>query len=568
MECVIILWVIYLTGELLILFQLYDWSSSAREGWFSLTYRFTVLGRVGVSLDGAEVDLGAQSRAFLAALLIRAGHPVTVGEIVDILWGGRSPASAVNAVHKHASTVRRMLEPDIAPREQGRWLVRRDSGYLFHVAPDDLDLLRFRCLVDDARAAHDQGDSAEAVELYLAALGLWRGRCAENLDQRIRLLPPFYAVDREFITAMQQAVDLALSLGCAERVLPLTRAAAAAEPLDEPLQARLLLVLAATGRQACALSTYQQVRERLADELGVDPGLELRAAHQQVLRHEFTTAVGLPGQPHRPVAQQPAQLPRDVPRFVGRADALARLDAVAPHGGGETTPLVLLTGGPGVGKTALTVHWAQRAARNFPDGQLFVNLWPVDRFEPLDPADVLRHFLSSLGLIPELMPTTTAERSALFRTMLDGRRVLVVLDNAATAEQVRPLLPGSAGSMVLVTSRFRQMGLVALDGARSLEIGTLTPAEVLDLLTALLTEERVSAEPGPAAALGRLCAYHPVALRLAAAHLACAPERSIESYVCELFCTDRWHRCGPESDDATETISAFISRSQPQRLSV
>ncbi|GAB3465553.1 AfsR/SARP family transcriptional regulator [Actinophytocola sediminis] len=520
-----------------------------------MRHRFTVLGPVRAWRETTELTLTAQLRAFLAILLIRPGRPVAVGEIVDTLWGERPPTSAANSVHKHASKLRRLLEEHITPREQGRWLVRQDRSYLFRVAPEQLDLLSWRRLVERARLERDRQDLHRAFESYTGALRLWHGRCGANLGGRIRQLPAFHAVEREFESAVREVADLALVLGRAGQVLPMVREAAAADPLDEPMQARLLLVLAASGHQSRALSTYRAVRDRLADELGVDPGAELRLAYERVLRQEVGTVV-----PRRatPIVR-PAQLPAAVPGFVGRTEALAALDAAATCT--ESGPLTVLAGGPGIGKSALAVHWAHRGAHWFPDGQLYVDLRGSSPLGALDPADALRHFLTSLGQAPDSLPDSSADRGALFRSLLAGRRVLVVLDDAAAADQVRPLLPGGTGCLVLVTSRATLTGLRAMNGARSIAVDPLTPAEARCLLAVLVTEARVAAEPDAAAALGRLCEHHPVALRVAAVRLAAEPTRPIADYVRELTLADRLASLRVEGDAATEAFSEFVQLS-------
>lgn len=245
--------------------------------------RFTVLGAVRVCRGDAELDLGGpQERAFLALLLVGAGRPVAVGEIVDALWGAEPPRSAVNVVRRHVGSLRRLLEPGLAARAEGRWLVRDAGGYRLVTDGDSSDLLRFRALREQARRMADRAP-APALELLVEALSLWRGPLAVGIPARSRAHPAFDAVDRERLAAVRQAADAALRAGRPDAVLPELRAAAARHPLDEPLQAGLLLALAAVGHRSEALAAYEAVRARLAEELGIDPGAELRDARDAVL---------------------------------------------------------------------------------------------------------------------------------------------------------------------------------------------------------------------------------------------------------------------------------------------
>lgn len=244
-----------------------------------------------------EVDLRAQQRAMLGLLAVRVGQPVMVAEIVDLLWATAPPASAVNTVHKYVGMLRRAMEPDLGPRAQGRRLVRGGGGYVFDATAEELDLLRFRVLVEQARTLRERGEPGAALARLVSALRLWWGRCAANVDYRLPGRSVFAAMDAEMATVVCAAADLALAVGRPDEVVGLVRRAAGWEPLDESVHARLLLVLAAVGRQAEALAAYAAIRQRLAEELGVDPGGELRAAHQRVLRQDVEPGwpIRLPG---------------------------------------------------------------------------------------------------------------------------------------------------------------------------------------------------------------------------------------------------------------------------------
>jgi len=358
--------------------------------------------------------------------------------------------------------------------------------------------------------------------------------------------------------------DANLALGrCAQPVTPL-RALVADEPLHEGAAARLMLALAGSGEQAAALQLFVDLRDRLADELGVEPGAELQAAHLRVVRGQLPGVAVSPAAPASaapaPADPKPAQLPADVAGFTGRADYLRRLDALLgdEH---DTQPSAVvisaIAGTAGVGKTALAVHWANRARERFPDGQLYVNLQGYARTPPLRPIEVLARFLHALGMAAERVPTDVDAAAAMYRSLLAQKRMLIVLDNAASAEQVRPLIPASPGCFVVVTSRDALAGLVAHDGARRLTLDVLTAEEARVLLGRVLGAERVQAEPEAAAALAELCSYLPLALRISAANLSGRRQRSIASQVAELRADNRLAALAVDGDEEIAVRATF-----------
>ncbi|MEU1165698.1 BTAD domain-containing putative transcriptional regulator, partial [Streptomyces sp. NPDC005921] len=444
--------------------------------------RFTLLGPVRAWRGGAELPLGPRrQRIVLAALLAGAGRPVPLTELIGLLWDGDPPVSAVNAVHRCVGSLRRLLEPGLPTRSPGRWLIGQAGSYLLRVDSDGLDLLRFRDLVRQARATAATGDLPAAVDTYLEALGLWQGHCAEDLGAVAAVQPAFAMVEHEYAPVACEAATAALGCGRAGSVLLPVRQAADRRPLDEALQASLLVVLAADGKQAEAIMLYQSIRTRLSDELGVDPGAELQAAHQKVLcgspaGPRVPAAVGSTAPPAASFRRsrtpwiEPAQLPPDLPSFTGRERALDHALDTA-HRVGDGLRVLTVDGIPGVGKTALAVHFAHRVAADFPDGQLYTDLGGFAAHgDPADPGEVLHGFLEALGVDRHRIPASVEARSALFRSTLSGRRVLVVLDNAFGTGQVRPLLPGTPECMVVVTSRSRLIGLATAHGARSLSL--------------------------------------------------------------------------------------------------
>ncbi|MCL6731195.1 AfsR/SARP family transcriptional regulator [Streptomyces neyagawaensis] len=541
---------------------------------------FAVLGSVRVRRAGVELTPGRpQEQALLALLLARAGRPAAVGEIVDVLWGRRPPDSAVNVIRRHVGSLRRWLEPGLPTRAVGRWLVREAGGYRLLVADDSLDLLRFRRLRDEARrTSADRGAApARAVDLLTEALELWRGPVGAGLPADVRERAGFGQLDRERLAAVREAADGALHAGIPGAVLPALQEAALGAPLDEPLLARLILTLAATDRTAEALTTYQAARKRLADELGIDPGRELREAHRTVLRGagpgnaqarpgdapcsatgpaaaEASAPAPAPDSVPAPTpaptpapgtapapAPIPAQLPHDLPTFTGRRaeleEVLALLETATtvPCSAPGTVVISAIGGMAGIGKTTLAVHWAHRVADRFPDGQLYVNLRGFTPSGAVMGADeAVRVFLDALGVPPERVPHGVDARAALYRSLLAGRRFLVLLDNARDTEQVRPLLPGAPGCLAIVTSRNQLTGLVAAHGAHALTLRPLDTEQARAFLERRLGAARLTGESRAVAEIAALCAGLPLALACVAARAAAHPRFALSAIAAEL----------------------------------
>ncbi|WP_427925088.1 AfsR/SARP family transcriptional regulator [Streptomyces sp. cg40] len=507
----------------------------------SAALRFAVLGAVRVWRDGTEVDPGPPlRRTLLALLLARAGSPVPLPEIVDGLWAQDPPARAVNMVHRHVGELRRLLEPELPSRAEGSWLVRGADGYRLTVPGGSVDLLRFRELASAARALRRSGQQEQAVEIFTEALALWHGPAA-GCPVQAPTHPVFTGLDLEYAAAVREAADTALDCGTADRVLSALSDSAARYPFDEGLQSRLVLALAATGRRAEAQEVYRSAAARLADDLGVEPGAELRAAHRQSVGDPVReTGAGEPAGPGVPV---PAQLPADLPVFTGRQAELDRLlalvDGSGDGGRGGRAPTAVAIGSiggtAGVGKTTLAVHLAHQVADRFPDGQLYVNLRGfAPAAPPLPPQKALRGFLDALGVPPQRIPADPDARAALYRSLLAGHRMLVLLDNARDSAQVQPLLPASPGCLVIVTSRNRLTALATADGARPLTLDVLTPAEAHASLALRLGTERVAAEPGAVDEIVELTAGLPLALAVVAARAASHPEFPLTSLAAEL----------------------------------
>jgi DNA-binding SARP family transcriptional activator len=508
---------------------------------------FGVLGPVRVWRRGVEVDLGArQQRLILGLLLAGAGQPVGLGDIVEVLWGRMPPRSAVNVVHRYVGALRRLFEPGLPPRSAGRWLLGDAAGYRLQVGADDLDLLRLRALADRGRSDEDAGRLAEAMSAYEAALALWRGPCGGASELGAGDHPAFSVVDHECAGLVREAASLALRLGRSRSVLPVLRRVADLRPWDEALQAQLLLALSADGQQAEGIGLYQNVRRRLADELGVDPGTELREAYQLVLRQRAAGSAvpdgagpdpaGTPQGPTLAVVL-PAQLPADLPYFTGRDEARQRtLGLVNGHVlTQDSMPVLAIDGIPGIGKTSLAIHLAHQLADAYPDGQLYVDLQGFDPEQSvLQPAEALQGFLNALGVPDAGIPASHHARSGLYRSVLAGRRILVVLDNARSVEQVRPLLPGSPGCLVLVTSRNRLTGLATAHGAHLMTLDVLSPEDARAFLISRIGAVRTAADPAALTEIVDRCGRLPLALALVAGRALSHPDHSVTAIAGEL----------------------------------
>ncbi|MEH1015725.1 BTAD domain-containing putative transcriptional regulator [Micromonospora sp. CPCC 206060] len=490
--------------------------------------RWRVLGPVEVTVDGQVLPISRpQQRAVLALLLLNADRVVSAGHLVEALWGDDPPASARTQVQVCVSQIRAALRSAGLPEV----LVSTGGGYRLTVADDDFDLARFTHAVAGARAAIGAGHAEEAARQFATGLALWRGPAlAGAAGTFVRSAAD--GLDEQRLTAYEQLASVELSLGRYDSVLRTLQPLVAAHPLREALVARCLLALAGTGQQAAALRLYAETRDRLVEELGVEPATELAEAHLRVLRQEVAPAV-VPEQVPGP-ATAPAQLPGDLAGFTGRTAALRELDRLLPatetSPGAQTGRAVAISaigGTAGVGKTTLAVHWAHRVAHRFPDGQLYVNLRGFDLDgRAVSPDEALRGFLSALHVPPHRIPNDLDQQAALYRTLLADRRMVIVLDNARDCDQVRPLLPGVGGCLVVVTSRDRLTGLVVTEGAHPVTLDLLSPTESRELLGRRLGRDRAAAEPDAVDEIVSRCARLPLALALAIVAARAAANRT------------------------------------------
>ncbi|HLL66610.1 MAG TPA: BTAD domain-containing putative transcriptional regulator [Micromonosporaceae bacterium] len=499
---------------------------------------FGVLGAVEARINGLPVELGhARQRSVLGVLLVEAGRPVPVDRLVDRVWGEDVPQRVESALYSYLSRLRRAMA-DAA----GVGIERQPGGYLLTVDPQAVDLHRFRRLVTLARTSESD---QSAADLFAQALSLWRGEPLAGLDT------PWMTSMRQLLLGERFAAeldrnDVLLRLGRHGEMLPALAAAVAEHPLDERLAEQSMLALYRCGRQADADEQYRRIRRSLSDELGSDPGAALRRLHERILAADPTLAAPVgdvpPPEPQLAApAQVPAQLPGDVRAFTGRTGELAALDRLLPDAvtsdpslpTATAVTIAVLSGTAGVGKSALAVRWAHRVRKAFPDGQLYVNLRGYDAEQPVATADALAWFLTALGVRGPEIPLELDERAARYRSELAGRRMLVLLDNASSVEQLRPLLPGTGSSLVLITSRDSLPGMVAVHGAERLNLDLLPLPDAVGLLRRLIGA-RVDAEPAAAADLAAACARLPLALRIAAELAAARTDVSLAEQVAEL----------------------------------
>ncbi|WP_217546732.1 BTAD domain-containing putative transcriptional regulator [Streptomyces sp. GbtcB6] len=472
--------------------------------------RFSVLGPVRAWRAEEPLNTGSpQQRALLAALLLREGRTATAAELIDALWGPEPPSQALAAVRTYASRLRKVLDPGVLVSESGGYAVRG-------LGEGALDLAVAQDLAAEAEKAKSGGDLHQAREVLGRALAQWNGEPLAGVPgpyaetQRVRL-------EELRLQLLESRLDMDLEQGChAEAVSELT-ALTAAHPLRERLRELLMLALYRSGRQAEALAVYADTRRLLAEELGVDPRSGLRDLQQRILQADPALA-----EPSAPAAEpaavqvRPAQLPATVPDFTGRSAFVTELSEVLASAEGRVMAVSALAGIGGVGKTTLAVHVAHQARSAFPDGQLYVDLQGAGP-RAAEPETVLGSFLRALGTPDSSIPDSLEERSALYRSVLDGRRVLVLLDNAKDAAQVRPLLPGTEGCAALVTARVR---MVDLAGAHLVDLDVMSPDEALQLFTKIVGAERVAAEREAALDVVAACGFLPLAIRIAASRLA------------------------------------------------
>ncbi|MCM0674483.1 tetratricopeptide repeat protein [Micromonospora phytophila] len=469
--------------------------------------RFGILGPLRVGGGEATVTAG-RDRVVLAMLLLRFGRVVPVEELVDAVWEERPPATARAQLHTCVSRLRQRLAGLGLPPEV---IVTDPVGYGIRTAPSEVDAEVFTRGVEAARAAVATGRLEAARRQFRAALALWRGPALSGIPSR-SVRRRSQALDEQRLTALEECVDVELRLGHAADLLDELTEGVDRHPLRERLRGQLMLALSTVGRQADALTVYRDGRRLYADELGIEPGAALQELHQRVLAGDLAIA-----EHGRPSVAPARCLPRAISDFTGRQETVARLVKEIEEGQARVQ---LIDGMAGSGKTTLAVHLATRLADRFPDAQLFIDLHGHSERTPLAPAAALATLLRQLGVPAERVPVDLDDRLALWRTELAGRRALVLLDNAASADQVAPLLPNGPGCLTVITSRRR---LVGLDEGRPSSLPVLDPDEAVELLGRVAGAQRVTGEPEAAAEVVHRCGYLPLAIRLAGARLAHRP---------------------------------------------
>ncbi|MFK0282801.1 AfsR/SARP family transcriptional regulator [Streptomyces sp. NPDC090499] len=529
--------------------------------------RFVVLGAVQVLRNGAALPTRSpQQQALLAALLLRSGRGASAHELISAVWGEEPPDSALSTLRTYAWRLRQVMEED---RAAPKLLVSLRDGYQLTVPPASVDAVRAEMLAAEALRARDAGRETECGSLLNEALGLWRGEPLTGVPG------PFAEQQRSRLSAlrltlMEQRFEHRLREGHHALVIPDLIAFTHEHPMQERPYGFLMRALYAAGRQAEALAVFGRARQVLAEELGIDPGPELTGLHARVLAGDpqlMGPAAGRATDTARPAATagpatagparvtpaaadadeaagaaepaetpapapplRPAQLPADAADFTGRTAEVDALCSALTDPARVALPVVSISGMGGIGKSTLALRGAHRAKPDFPGGQLYADLHG-NGLEPADPAAVLGSFLTALGTPGHSLPAATEDRARLFRTTLDGRRILLMLDNARDPAQVRPLLPGSADCGVIITSRGRLSGLPTI---LQTDLDVFDTDEALALLRSIAGAERVAAEPGAAAELVALCGHLPLAVRIVASRLAARPRWRIEAMTARL----------------------------------
>jgi DNA-binding SARP family transcriptional activator len=570
-----------------------------------------VLGPLSARVGDRDIVISAgKQRAVLAALLARANHIVSFDELASAVWEGDPPQTARVTLRNYVKELRRLLGPAAQER-----IVTRDPGYLAQFSEEELDILRFGALRRRGGVLVRKGEWRAAATVLAEALALWRGDPLADIPATPLHRDTASRLEQERLQALEWRVDADLHLGDHAGLVVELRELTAQHPLHERFHAQLMLALCRSGRAAEALDAYESARSVLSDTLGADPGPELRRLHAGILRGDAAlwsvqsaagparipalappvspgpggavaggaatpsaanpaaiapsaiapsatvvagAAAGLGGKGTRRPMVCPRQLPASPRHFAGRAGDLAALSRLLDDS--AVGPVICVIGGTaGVGKTALALRFAHQVASRFPDGQLYVNLRGFDPIgPPVTAQEAITGFLTALGIDPQHVPATLDEQSALYRSLLADRRMLIVLDNARDAGQVRPLLPGGTECAVVVTSRDQLAGLVAREGAQPLPLDVLPAHDALSLLRQRLGGERIAAAPETADELVRLCARLPLALSVAAARAAAAPGLPLAWLVASL--RDARHRLdGLSTGDSGSDVRAVLS---------
>lgn len=498
---------------------------------------FRVLGSLAVSGEGVPVDVrGPICRKLLALLLVEPGRSASVPWLIDGIWKSNPPQTASRQVRNAAGRLRKVLGPER--------IVSEGDGYRLDTMGTTIDSLQFETAIRDSRRVAAAGDARQAAARLRTGLELWRGPAFADVSGRV-VEAKAARLEEARLSAVEDCISWELDGGEPRHVIDELRQLLSEHPYRQNLAGLLMTALQRAGQTSQALQVYEHTRSRLAADLGLDPDRALRDRYAEI------TGGGVR-------ANAPAQLPMRPTTFVGRAEQLSVLNNLIAEG--ERARVCVVSGAPGTGKTALAVGWAHQVRERFPDGQLFINLRGIDRDAPVTALDALGRFIRALQAPETPVPTVVGEAAAWYRSLLDGKRVLVVLDNARDAEQVRPLLPTDGDCFTVVTSRNRLGGLTVLDSATSMELAPLPRAEAVDLLGAVIGSRRLCADRAVAEQLAALCGDLPLALRIGAAQLTNDPHRSIVDFVSELGRAERLDVLTMD-DDPDVTVSSALEMS-------
>ena len=486
---------------------------------------FRILGPLEVQAGSSRLDLGGvRQQTVLAMLLLSAGHVITTDRLLRAVYGEDLPPTSRSQLQISISALRRLL----AGHDGAGIISTRDQGYVLQAGHGQLDHWRFGELAAAAQAARDAGQLDRAVAGYRDALRLWRGPALAGLDSQL-IRAAASRLDEQRIAALEDRIAVELDLGRHHELTGELAELTAEYPLRERLRGQLMLALYRCDRTAEALRVYRQTRQAMIEELGIEPGERLQQLERDILRSD--PALAPPGaviltRPER--RRSPGLLPTGIADFTGRGDQLEqvrhRLVGPAEDGGAFAVPVVVIVGQGGVGKTCLAIRSAHSLAGHFPDGQLFADLHGGTA-QPVSPTQVLERFLRALGVPGTQLPAGLDERAEVFRNLIAGRKVLVVLDDVADESEVASLLPGSGPAAVLITSRGRLTGLA---GATHVQVDVFDEQTSLELLSHIVGADRIRSQPGSAAAVAGQCGYLPLALRIAGARLAARPHRAIQ----------------------------------------
>ncbi|MFF0161130.1 BTAD domain-containing putative transcriptional regulator [Streptomyces sp. NPDC005263] len=494
---------------------------------------FRLLGPLEVQLKGAPLRLGGpRQRTVLTVLLLAAGRVVSVDSLIDAVWPTGAPTTARNQIAICVAALRKVFKE---AADVNDLIVTSHPGYMVNPHEHRIDVVDFEEQVSRAREIARSGQTVEACDVFEEALSLWRGRALDGVIGN-RVEQEATRLEELRLDVVEEYAGLRLQLGRHHALLPELSGLVTEHPLREQARAHLILAQYRSGRRAEALAVFREGRRLLVEELGIEPGPVLQGLHDLVLQDspELTQPPADPTP--APASNVPAQLPVESASFTGRGKELSALDRMLDERLGQS-PLTMaaISGIGGVGKTALAVHWANQIAARFPDGQLFTDLRGYDeKDEPVSPATTLDRFLRALGVPAPQIPADPGERAALYRSVLGGKRVLIVLDNARSLRQIRPLLPGNGRCCVLITGRDLMDDLLGDYAVLQIGLNAMAAGEATALLAGIAGENRISANPAATARLGVLCDRLPLALRIAGARLAAKPHWSVRSLVARL----------------------------------